>query len=82
MVSVNGRLAVMSQRLSPGVRIRNYASGKQAIEIQFQYRGVTCKEILSSLNPKRKSDQRYVINLKAEVENALEQQTFQYNDYF
>jgi integrase len=38
--------------------------------------------VLSSLNPDRKSDQRYAINLKAEVENAIERQTFQYHDYF
>ena len=71
-----------SQKLSRGVRIRHYASGKEAIEIQFQYRGVTCKEVLSSLNPKLKSDQRFAINLKAEVESKIERQTFLYPDYF
>jgi len=71
-----------SQKLSRGVRVKRYASGKQAIEIQFQYRGVTCKEVLSRLNPDRKSDQRYAVNLKAEVENAIERQTFQYAEYF
>lgn len=71
-----------SIKLSQGVRLREYASGIRTIEIQFQFRGVQCKEALSSLDPDKKSDQRYAINLKAEVENAIERQTFRYNEYF
>lgn len=71
-----------SVKLTQGVRIRAYASGSRSIEIQFQYRGVQCKETLSRLNPDRKSDHRYAINLKAEVENAIERQTFRYDEYF
>ncbi len=40
-----------SVKLAQGVRIRDYASGIRSIEIQFQYRGVQCKETLSSLDP-------------------------------
>ena len=71
-----------SNKISKGVRIREYQSGKQSIEIQFCYRGVTCKEVLSSLNATKKGDQRYAINLKAEIENAIERSTFRYNEYF
>lgn len=71
-----------SDKIERGIRIRTYASGKRALEIQFQFRGVTCKEVLSRLNPDRKGDQRYAINLKAEIENAIERQTFLYTDYF
>lgn len=71
-----------SEKIERGIRIRTYTSGKRAIEIQFQFRGVTCKEMLSSLNPDKKGDQRYAINLKAEIENAIERQTFRYTDYF
>ncbi|MEA1891039.1 MAG: tyrosine-type recombinase/integrase [Pseudomonadota bacterium] len=71
-----------SVKLAQGVRIRAYVSGSRSIEIQFQYRGVQCKETLSRLDPARKSDQRYAINLKAEVENAIERQTFRYDEYF
>ncbi|MEW8232488.1 MAG: tyrosine-type recombinase/integrase [Candidatus Thiodiazotropha endolucinida] len=71
-----------SVKLARGVRIRNYASGARSIEIQFQYRGVQCKETLTGLDPEKKADQRYAINLKAEVENAVERQTFHYNEYF
>ncbi len=71
-----------SKKIERGVRVRTYASGKCAIEIQFQFRGVTCKEMLSSLHPDKKGDQRYAINLKAEIENAIERQTFRYTDYF
>jgi len=71
-----------SVKLAQGVRIRNYASGVSSIEIQFQYRGVQCKETLSSLDSSKKGDQRYAINLKAEVEAAIERQTFRYDEYF
>ncbi|MCU7804225.1 MAG: tyrosine-type recombinase/integrase [Candidatus Thiodiazotropha sp. (ex Lucinoma borealis)] len=71
-----------SEKIERGIRIRTYASGKRAIEIQFQFRGVTCKEMLSRLDPDKKGDQRYAINLKAEIENAIERQTFRYTDYF
>jgi len=71
-----------SEKLERGIRIRTYASGKRALEIQFQFRGVTCKEMLSRLDPNKKGDQRYAINLKAEIENAIERQTFRYTDYF
>ena len=65
-----------SEKIERGIRIRTYASGKRALEIQFQFRGVTCKEMLSRLDPDKKGDQRYAINLKAEIENAIERQTF------
>ncbi len=71
-----------SEKVERGVRIRTYASGNRTIEIQFQFRGVTCKEMLSGLDPDKKGDQRYAINLKAEIENAIERQTFRYSDYF
>lgn len=71
-----------SEKLERGIRIRTYASGNRALEIQFQFRGVTCKEMLSRLDPDKKGDQRYAINLKAEIENAIERQTFRYTDYF
>jgi integrase len=41
---------------------------------QYQWRG--------TLDPDKKGDQRYAINLKAEVENAIERQTFRYHEYF
>ncbi len=71
-----------SEKIERGIRIRTYRSGKRALELQFQFRGVTCKEMLSRLDPDKKGDQRYAINLKAEIENAIERQTFRYTDYF
>ena len=61
-----------SEKITRGVRIRVYPSGKRALEIQFQYLGTTCKEMLPHLNADRKGDQRYAINLKAEIEIAKE----------
>ena len=71
-----------SVKLAQGVRVRTYASGRKSIEIQFQFRGVQCKETLSALDPDKKGDQRYAINLKAEVEGTIERQTFRYEEYF
>ena len=71
-----------SVKLAQGVRVRTYASGGKSIEIQFQYRGDQCKETLSALDPDKKGNQRYAINLKAEVEGAIERQTFRYDEFF
>ena len=71
-----------SEKITRGVRIRVYPSGKRALEIQFQYLGTTCKEMLPHLNADRKGDQRYAINLKAEIESTIARQTFDYQAYF
>lgn len=65
-----------------GVRIRTYPSGLQALQIQFQYRGVQCRETLSAINPALKSSQRYAINLKAEIEARIERGAFDYATFF
>jgi integrase len=71
-----------SKTISRGVRIRTYPSGLSRIEIQFQYRGVTCKEILSNLDAGKPSNRKYAIGLKAEIESAITRTTFRYTDYF
>jgi integrase len=71
-----------SHKLAQGVRVRTYASGKQAIEIQFQYRGIQCKETLPAVDASKKGHQRFAVNLKAEIESAIARQTFRYEDYF
>jgi integrase len=71
-----------SEKIARGVRIRNYPSGKRALEIQFQYQGMTCKEVIPYLNADRKGDHRYAINLKAEIESTIARQTFDYQTYF
>lgn len=71
-----------SKKISRGVRIRAYQSGIESIEIEFSYRGVRCREILSSLNPARTADRKYATNLKAEIESRIERGTFVYTDYF
>lgn len=71
-----------SKTISRGVRIRTYPSGLSRIEIQFQYRGVTCKEILSQLDAAKPSSRKFAVNLKAEIENAIVRQTFDYPTFF
>ena len=70
-----------SRSVSRGIRVRQYISGKESIEIQFNYLGVTCKEILKNLSP-TKANCRYAINLKAEIENAITKGFFNYAKYF
>ena len=65
---------------TPGVSTRTYPSGKQVIQIQFQYKGVTCKEILR-LDPTN-ANLKYAENLKGEIENKIIKNCFNYSDYF
>jgi integrase len=71
-----------SKTISRGVRIRTYPSGLSRIEIQFQYRGVTCKEILSNVDPSKASGRKFAVGLKAEVENAISRNSFDYANFF
>ena len=61
-----------------GVRVRTYASGTRRSRYNSSI-AVQC-ETLSALDPSKKGDQRYAINLKAEV--AIARQTFKYEEYF
>lgn len=66
--------------LAEGVRIRTYKSGKQRLEIQFQYRGVQCREILTI--PITRANIQYANNLKAQIEEAKGKGEFSYHDFF
>jgi integrase len=68
--------------IAPGVRIREYPSGRKAIEIQFQFKGVACKHVLKNLDPNKSANQRYACNLKAEISNKIALGIFTYTDYF
>lgn len=68
--------------VSRGVRIRTYPSGRRVLEIQFSYKGMTCKETLKTLDPDQSSTRRYAINLKAEILSRIERGTFVYEDFF
>lgn len=70
------------RKLPRGVTIRTYASGKKAIQVQFQYRAVQCREVLSTVNPELASSIKYAERLKAEIESKIERGTFTYTDYF
>jgi len=65
---------------TPGVSTRTYPSGNQVIQIQFQYKGFTCKEILR-LDPTN-ANLKYADNLKGEIENKITKNCFNYSDYF
>ena len=73
-----GRLR--QEKIDRGVTLHTNTSGKQAIRIEFQYKGIPCRETLK-VKP-NKVGQKYACNLKAEIENQIERGTFNYLDYF
>jgi integrase len=73
-----GRLR--QQKISRGVSLNTYASGRQTLRVEFQYKGVTCRETLKATP--NKGGQKYAVNLKAEIENKIERGTFNYLEYF
>ena len=65
-----------------GVTPRTYKSGKRAIQIQFSYRGVTCREILPGFDPEISSHRAHANNVKAEVEARKVRGSFVYEEFF
>lgn len=63
-----------------GVEVRRYKSGRQAIRIDFVFRGVRCRETLT-LEPTRQN-LKYAANLRAEIQRKIEIGAFVYTDYF
>lgn len=74
--------STFASELERGVSIRTYATGMQVFQIQFSYRGQTCKEVLPGLDVSQKTNQRYANNLKASIELAKTKGTFKYSDFF
>ncbi len=56
------------------------AASNTSIVIDFYYRGVRCRERLK-LRPSA-ANMKYAVNLKGEIENAIEKGTFDYDEYF
>src|SRR5688572_2041976 len=73
--------APQSRTVARGISIRSYRGGIESFEIQFHFRGVRCRETLKGL-PVTRANERYAINLKAEIEGAIGRGTFKYTDYF
>ena len=67
-------------KISRGVKVREYESGRRIYHIAFTYKGVECRETLKV--PVTRGNDQYAIRLKAEIENAIGRQTFKYTDYF
>lgn len=62
------------------MEVRRYKSGREAIRIDFVFRGVRCRETLA-LEPTRQN-LRYAANLRAEIQRKIEIGAFVYTDYF
>ncbi|BCR05313.1 phage integrase [Desulfuromonas versatilis] len=65
--------------LPKGVTVRQHKHSA-SLQIYFSYRGVSCRETLK-LEP-TKQNIKYAANLRAEVLNRIEKETFKYSDYF
>lgn len=63
-----------------GVRCRKYASGRQAIQIAFAFRGVECREVLRGLSWPEDIDQANA--LKATIDREIGLGTFDYAHHF
>ncbi len=72
---------VRQEKISRGVARRIYPSGKTALRIKFQYRGVQCSETLTGLKD-TKSNHKYAANLLGEIESNIARNTFNYAEYF
>ncbi len=70
-----------SESIARGVRIRRYETGTEVLEIQFQYKGQTCREVLHGLAV-TKANQRFAINKKNQIEYEKGMNTFSYADHF
>lgn len=70
-----------SRKIGRGVRSRRYASGLEAYEIQFRYRGITCKEILKNTPVTARNDQ-LACDTRTAIVQAIDRGTFTYTDYF
>ena len=69
-----------SWAVARNVLARQFKKGA-ILEICFEYRGVRCREPLK-LTPTPASNIRYAERTLAEIETAIERQTFRYGDYF
>lgn len=69
-----------SPKLPRGVTIRKHSSG-ETINITFTYKGVKCREPLSSLEVNNKN-LKYAERTLGEIHNKIERGTFIYAEYF
>lgn len=68
-------------KLPTGIRVRKHTSGKETLYIHFTYKGVKCPEPLSN-RIVDKSNIQYASRLRGEILNKIENDTFNYADYF
>lgn len=66
--------------LPTGVTIRQYATGREVLVVTFTYKGKTCRETLS-IEP-TPANIKYAERLRASVQLAIVQQTFDYPAFF
>jgi len=66
-------------KLPGGVEVRSYPT-RDALRINFTYKGIPCRETLSV--PVSKANIKYAANLRGEILNKIDRGTFRYGDYF
>lgn len=66
--------------LPTGVTVRQYASGREVIRVNFTWNGRSCREVLN-IEPTRDNIQ-YAANLLGSVRLAILQKTFDYATFF
>ena len=67
-------------KITSGVVVRKWSSGKTTLRLHFYYRGVRCYETLKI--EATAANLKYAERLRGEILNAVERGTFSYPDYF
>jgi len=70
------------KKLSPGIYLRQYASGKTSIQVQFSYMGVRCRETFTGLDPTKKSHVNIAAHRLGAVKDSILKGTFKYHEHF
>lgn len=67
---------------APGVFARYYDSGERSMQLQFQYRGVRCRETMKGLDPDIRNHVKNAVNILGAIKRDIDRGTFNYVEYF
>src|SRR3990167_9562609 len=77
-----GRESLIQQpvKCPTGIKIRRWPSGRTTLMIQFNYRGVVCRETIKL--EATSSNIQFAVRKRGEIINKIERGIFNYADYF
>lgn len=69
-------------RKAPGIFGRYFDSGRRSLQIQFQYRGVRCRETMKGLDPDIRNHVKNAEHILGAIKRDIDRGTFNYVEYF